>query len=167
MYFKLEEKSSREETLDLFSREPEFSTVSWKQVALALYHCSEEEAIDCCFEYMKSPNGNLCLNFNYCSWCYITFLSITVEYTLCMKNILQCLNGNLTLPSPVHKELRIPPRHIAVGDRRLLGVKLWLLTNSTASWQQFAMALYMSAMDDAVRQLKSLNLLSVKGMWLY
>ena len=57
-YFQLQEKSTQTETLEMLFDEPDFkATMTWKRVAWALYHCSEEEAIDHIFEYMKSPKG--------------------------------------------------------------------------------------------------------------
>ena len=57
-YFQLQEKFDRQDTLELLFSEPEFeATMSWKRVAWALYHCSEERAIDDITEYMKSPTG--------------------------------------------------------------------------------------------------------------
>ena len=44
------------ETVKFFIGEPYFEA-SWKKVALALYHSSEEKAMDELFQYMKSPTG--------------------------------------------------------------------------------------------------------------
>ena len=63
----------------------------------------------------------------------------------------------------LHRELRVPPRKTAEDDCTLSGVKIWLLTNPSASWQVFAMALYVSRLDGALKELKNLNLLPHKG----
>ena len=44
------------ETVEFFIGEPYFEA-SWKKVALALYHSSEQKAMDELFQYMKSPTG--------------------------------------------------------------------------------------------------------------
>ena len=49
-------RPSKMETVEFFIGEPYFEA-SWKKVALALYHSSEEKAIDDLFQYMKSPTG--------------------------------------------------------------------------------------------------------------
>ena len=40
---------------------------------------------------------------------------------------------------------------------------MWLFYDPTASWQTFAMALHLSALDGALRHLKVLNFLSLHG----
>ena len=63
----------------------------------------------------------------------------------------------------LHRELRVPPRETAEEDCTLSGVKIWLLTNPSASWQVFAMALYASRLDGALKEVKRLNLLPHAG----
>jgi len=63
----------------------------------------------------------------------------------------------------LHHELRVPLRQTAEEACTLSGVKIWLLTNPSASWQVFAMALYASRLDGAMKELKRLNLLPQKG----
>ena len=59
-YFQLQEKCDRQETIELLFSEADFkATVTWSRLAWALYHCSEEQAIDGVLEYMKSPTGEL------------------------------------------------------------------------------------------------------------
>lgn len=64
----------------------------------------------------------------------------------------------------LHMELRLPPRDPAEEIYSLFGVKVWLLIDLSASWQKFAMALYSSSLDGALKQLKELNFLPNKGM---
>ena len=82
-----------------------------------------------------------------------------------MGNIEKCLKDNLPLPmwKILHQELRVPPCETAEEDSTLSGVKIWLLIDPSASWQQFAMALYSSTLDGALKTLKGLKLLPEKG----
>ena len=81
-----------------------------------------------------------------------------------MKNMDKCVKDiPLRMWKVLHQELRVPPRHNAEEDCTISGVKVWLLTEPTASWQKFAMALYSSTLDGALKCLKSLNLLSYNG----
>ena len=88
------------------------------------------------------------------------------EYTLTMGNIGRCLEDNVPLHmwKTLHQELRVPPRETAEEECTVGGVKLWLLTDPSASWQRFAMALYSSSLDGALKTLKALKLLPEKGL---
>ena len=55
-YLHLQDKSNRKEVIKFFVEEPYFEA-SWKKVALSLYYCNEESAIDKLFHFMKSPTG--------------------------------------------------------------------------------------------------------------
>ena len=102
----------------------------------------------------------------YCPQCHaiIHIFHLDSEFTLNMKNMDKCVKEIPQLMwKELHQELRVPPRHIAEEDCTISGVKVWLLTEPTASWQKFAMALYSSTLDDALKCLKSLNLLSYNG----
>ena len=83
-----------------------------------------------------------------------------------MGNIEKCLKDNVPLPmwKTLHQELRVPPRETVEEDFTLSGVKIWLLIHPSASWQQFAMALYSSTLDGALKTLKGLKLLPEKGL---
>ena len=83
-----------------------------------------------------------------------------------MKIIETCLEDNVALPmwQELDTELKVPPRQINEESCTLSAVKLWLLTEPSASWQNFAMALYSATLDNALRKLKALNLLSTKGV---
>ena len=89
-----------------------------------------------------------------------------LEYTLTVDNIEKCLTDNVGVGKwkTLCEELKIPPPHIAVGEYSILGVKVWILTDANASWQKFAMALYTSALDGALRNVKKKYLPSTKGM---
>ena len=76
---------------------------------------------------------------------------------MCLKDI------PLYMWKTLHRELRVPPRETAEEACALSGVKIWLLTNPSASWQVFAMALYVSRLDGALKEVKRLNLLPQKG----
>ena len=93
----------------------------------------------------------------------------TTEYTLNMKTIEACLEDNVALHmwQTLDTELNVPPRQINEKSPTLPGVKLWLLTEPSASWQNFAMALYSATLDNALRKLKAMNLLSSKGVDCY
>ena len=67
----------------------------------------------------------------------------------------------------LHCELRVPPRQTAEEDCTVSGVKVWLLTNPSASWQVFAMALYASRLDGVLKEVKRLDLLPNTGNSLY
>ena len=66
----------------------------------------------------------------------------------------------------LYHELRIPLRHTPVEECTMSGFKLWILKSREATWQQFAMALYTSTLDDALDKMKELNLLPKIGMML-
>ena len=85
-----------------------------------------------------------------------------------MANIEKCLEDNVPLRmwNTLHRELRVPPRDTRKESCTLSGVKMWLLFDSTASWQKFAMALYSSTLDGALKRLKTLNLLPSQGITL-
>ena len=46
----------RREALALYIEVPYFEA-SWKHIALSLYHCGEENAVDALFQFMKSAAG--------------------------------------------------------------------------------------------------------------
>ena len=56
-----------------------------------------------------------------------------------MANIEKCLEDNVPLRmwNTLHRELRVPPRDTRKESCTLSGVKMWLLFDSTASWQKF------------------------------
>ena len=62
----------------------------------------------------------------------------------------------------LNRELRVPSRYTA--EDTLCGVKMWLLFDSTASWQKLAMALYACNLDGALKKLKELNHLPIQGI---
>ena len=82
-----------------------------------------------------------------------------------MRNISKCLEDNVPMPMwrKLYQELRIPPRHTAVEECAISGLKIWILINAEATWQQFSMALYISTLDDALEKMKELNLLPIIG----
>ena len=96
------------------------------------------------------------------------------EITLTVGNIKTCLDDAV----PIHEmetlsqELGVPARHIgndAHCERTRVdafcGVKVWVLLESTASWQKFAIALYSSKLDEALKKLKQLQLLPLQGLF--
>ena len=88
------------------------------------------------------------------------------EATLTVANVERCLQDNVPLPmwKTLHRELRVPPRDTAEEYRTISGVKIWILLDPTASWQRFAMALYSSTLDGALKQLKGLKMLPIQGL---
>ena len=167
-YFQLQEKSDKHETLQLLLSEPDFkATMTWKRVAWALYNCSEDKAIDDIFDYMKSPTGK---SVKYVKHNVMHNIMIhvlyTLEHTLTINNIEKCLKDNVRVSKwkTLREELKIPPPHIAIEECSLLGIKIWILTDEKATWQKFAMALYTSSLDGALKDLKAQNFLSVQGM---
>ena len=88
------------------------------------------------------------------------------EYTLTIENILKCLKENVRVDKwkTLYDDLKIPPPHIPSGEHPLLALKVWILTDSNATWQKLAMSLYTSALDGALKDVKSQYLLSTKGM---
>ena len=90
----------------------------------------------------------------------------STEYTLTMGNIERCLKDNVPLHmwKTLHQELRVPPRETAEEDCTSAGVKIWILIDPSASWQIFAMALYSSSLDGALKTLKALKLLPEQGL---
>ena len=83
-----------------------------------------------------------------------------------VRNIEKCVHNTISkeMWKVLHMELRLPPRDSMEEIQSLCGVKIWLLIDSTASWQKLAIALYISSLDGALKQLKILNFLSSKGM---
>ena len=93
-----------------------------------------------------------------------SIIHIYSEFTLKMKNMDKCVKEiRLCMWKELHQQLRVPPRHNAEEDCTISGVKVWLLTEPTSSWQKFAMALYSSTLDGALKCLKNLNLLPHYG----
>ena len=83
-----------------------------------------------------------------------------------IENIVKCLEENVRAGKwrTLCDELKIPPPHIASGEHPLLAIKVWILIDSNATWQKLAMSLYTSALDGALKDVKSQYLLSTKGM---
>ena len=102
--------------------------------------------------------------FIYYELCFTKKNLLVAEYKLNIRNISMCLRD---MPQhmwkTLHRELRVPPRETAEDNCTISGVKIWLLTNRSASWQVFAMALYASRLDGALKELKRLNLLPDTG----
>ena len=92
------------------------------------------------------------------------YVVCSTEYTLTMGNTKRCLEDNMPLHlwKTLHQELRVPPRETAEGDCMLCGVNLWLLSDPSASWQRFAMALYTWSLEDL--ESSKLKLLPEKGL---
>ncbi|CAI8056640.1 hypothetical protein GBAR_LOCUS30868, partial [Geodia barretti] len=128
-------------TIQFYVEEPYFEP-SWKKIALGLYHSYEDRSIDSLFHYMKSPP----------------------EVTLTVANVKNCLEDSVPrhMFPTLERELGVPHRHTREDSHPLTGMKLWLLSNPTASWQKFAIALYSSTLDGALRRLKELKLLSAQ-----
>lgn len=59
----------------------------------------------------------------------------------------------------------MPPEDISDEKIGILGVKIWLLVDPGASWHKFAMALYSSSLNGALKQLKALKLLPKRGVF--
>ena len=90
------------------------------------------------------------------------------EYSLNMKNMKICLKEmTLHMWKILHHDLQIPTRERSADECTLSGFKIWMLTNSTASWQTLAMSLYALRLNAVLKELKALNLLPQKGMVLY
>ena len=64
----------------------------------------------------------------------------------------------------LERELGVPPRDPGHNTHLFTGIKLWRLSNPTASWQKFAVALFSSGLDGALQRLKDLKLLPAQGM---
>ena len=81
-----------------------------------------------------------------------------------VRNIEKCVHNTISkeMWKVLHMELRLPPRDSM--EEMLCGIKIWLLIDSTASWQKLSIALYVSSLDGALKQLKILNFLPSKGM---
>ena len=90
---------------------------------------------------------------------------ISAEVTLTVANVKNCLEDSVPrhLFPTLERELGVPPRDTREDKHPLTGVKLWLLSNPTASWHKLAIALYSSTLDGALRRLKELKLLSNQG----
>ena len=148
-------------TIQFYVEEPYFEA-SWKKIAFALYHSLEDRSIDSLFHYMKSPPGW----YLWHSWVVESqCLCISAEVTLTVANIENCLEDSVPrhmLPT-LERELGVPPRDTREDSHSLIGVKLWLLSNPTASWQKMAISLYSSTLDGALRRLKELKLLPTQG----
>ena len=89
---------------------------------------------------------------------------VFTEVTLTVANIERCLVDSVPrhLLGALNRELRVPPRDTA--EDTLCSVKMWLLFDSTASWQKFAMALYSCNLDGALKILKELKYLPIQGI---
>lgn len=83
-----------------------------------------------------------------------------------VRNIEKCVHNTISkeMWKVLHMELRLPPRDSMEEIHSLCGIKIWLLIDSTASWQKLSIALYVSSLDGALKQLKLLNFLPSKGM---
>ena len=148
-------------TIQFYVEEPYFEA-SWKKIAFALYHSLEDRSIDSLFHYMKSPPGW----YLWHSWVVESqCLCISAEVTLTVANIENCLEDSVPrhMFPTLERELGVPPRDTREDSHSLTGVKLWLLSNPTASWQKMAIALYSSTLDGALRRLKELKLLPTQG----
>ena len=90
---------------------------------------------------------------------------ISAEVTLTVANVKNCLEDSVPrhMFPTLEMELGVTPRDTREDRHPLTGVKLWLLSNPTASWHKFAIALYSSTLDGALRRLKELKLLSNQG----
>ena len=62
----------------------------------------------------------------------------------------------------LNAELRVPLL-LKEGSSNMIGVKLWLLTNPSCSWTDFAVTLYNSHMDDALNELNK-NYMPTTGL---
>ena len=82
-----------------------------------------------------------------------------------MKTIEACLEENMSPKLDV--ELKVPERNTNEECFTLSGVKLWILTEPSASWQSFAMSLYSAELDTALQKAKAKNLLTPKGVDCY
>ena len=83
-----------------------------------------------------------------------------------MGNIEKCLEDSVPkhMLENLSLELGIPPQHTMGDPYSLIGVKVWLLVDPTASWQKFAIALYASTLDGALKKLKELKFLPLQGL---
>ena len=86
--------------------------------------------------------------------------------TLTVGNIEKCLEDSVPkhMLETLSLELGIPPQHTRGNPYCLIGVKVWLLVDPTASWQKFAIALYASTLDGALKKLKELKFLPLQGL---
>ena len=93
---------------------------------------------------------------------------IFIEVTLTVVNIEKCLEDSVPkhMLETLSLELGIPPQHTRGDPYSLIGVKVWLLVDPTASWQKFAVALYSSTLDGALKKLKELKFLPLQGLLL-
>ena len=82
-----------------------------------------------------------------------------------MKTIEACLEENMSQKLDV--ELKVPEQNTNEECFTLSGVKLWILTEPSASWQSFAMSLYSAELDTALQKAKAKNLLTPKGVDCY
>ena len=90
------------------------------------------------------------------------------EYSLNMKHMKICLKEmTLHMWKILHHDLQIPTRERSADECTLSGFKIWMLTNSTASWQTLAMSLYALRLNAVLKELKALNLLPQKGIVLH
>ena len=77
-YLCVEPRPSLLDTVTFFIKQSNVE-VTWKKVALALYHNNEEKAMDRLFHYMKSPTGKSI--FNQSIVCIQITLIILYNYT--------------------------------------------------------------------------------------
>ena len=71
------------------------------------------------------------------------------------------------MSSKLDVQLKVPERKTNEDYFPLLGVKLWILTESSASWQSFVMSLYSAELDTALQKAKAKKLLTPKGVYCY
>ena len=93
-------------------------------------------------------------------------IKFCADYTLNIASVKKCLLEGNVLPyewRKLNKTLRIPPCDTAEGDCTSAGVKLWLLKTPEASWHQFAIDLYTTELKGVLHEMKTQNLLPVKG----
>ena len=64
----------------------------------------------------------------------------------------------------LYQELNIPPRHTVGDPRELSELKYWILFDTKATWQKFAMALYRSTLDVALQKMRQHNFLPALGI---
>ena len=88
--------------------------------------------------------------------------------TLTVDNIEKCLEDSVPkhMLETLSLELGILPKHTMGNPYSLIGVKVWLLVDPTASWQKFAVSLYASTLDGALKKLKELKFLPLQGLLL-
>ena len=93
---------------------------------------------------------------------YIGFLNFYIDPSLNVYTLKTLLEKHSINYASLNAELRVPLL-LKEGSSNMVGVKLWLLTNPSCSWTDFAVALYNSHMDDALNELKK-NYIPMTGL---